>query len=66
MVMYPDKLKLAQKEMDAVLTATGSDFPNFALRPKLPYLDAVVKETMRWHLVLPLGQSISSRRSTLL
>jgi cytochrome P450 len=56
MVMNPDKQKLAHEEMDAVLASTGSTFPSFTHRAYLPYLDAVIKETMRWHPAAPLGK----------
>lgn len=32
-----------------------SRLPAFSDRPKLPYVDAVCKEILRWRLVLPLG-----------
>lgn len=43
----------AQEEIDRVL---GPDqLPKMADREKLPYLEAVVKETLRWHPVAPMG-----------
>ena len=54
MALYPEVQKKAQAEIDAVV---GSDrFPGFEDRPSLPYINAVVKELMRWNLVTPLGE----------
>jgi cytochrome P450 len=58
MALNPEKQKVAHAEMDAVLASTGSNFPNFTHKPSLPYLDAVIKETMRWHPALPLSMFI--------
>ena len=53
MALYPEVQKKAQAEIDAVV---GPDrFPDFEDRDSLPYIKAIVKETMRWHLVVPLG-----------
>ena len=53
MALYPEVQKKAQAEIDAVI---GPDrLPDFQDRPSLPYINAVVKESMRWHLVTPLG-----------
>ncbi|KZT03583.1 cytochrome P450 [Laetiporus sulphureus 93-53] len=53
MVLFPDVHKKAQEEIDLVI---GNDrLPNFNDRSSLPYLEAVVKETYRWHTVGPLG-----------
>ena len=53
MALYPEVQKKAQAEIDAVI---GPDrLPDFQDRPSLPYINAVVKESMRWHLVAPLG-----------
>ena len=58
MALYPKVQKKAQSEIDAVV---GPDrLPNFEDRPSLPYINAVVKEVMRWHLVVPLGKVFSS------
>ncbi|KAF8259329.1 cytochrome P450 [Lactarius quietus] len=45
--------KRAQDEIDHVIGR--SRLPAFSDRPKLPYVDAVCKELLRWRLVLPLG-----------
>ena len=45
--------KKAQAEIDNVV---GPDrLPDFDDRPFLPYVNAIAKESMRWHLVGPLG-----------
>ena len=50
MALYPEAQKKAQAEIDAVV---GPDrLPNFEDRPSLPYINAVVKESMRWHVRL--------------
>ena len=54
MALYPEVQKKAQAEIDAVV---GPDrLPDFEDRHSLFYINAVVKETMRWHLVGPLGE----------
>lgn len=46
MVLHPDVLIKAQKEMDSVV---GSDrLPTIEDRPSLPYLDCILKETWRF------------------
>ena len=55
MVLYPEVQKKAQEEIDAVMGPNR--LPDFHDRPSLPYVNAIVKESMRWHLVLPLGWS---------
>ncbi len=53
MVLHPDVQKRAQQELDAVV---GSGrLPEFSDRASLPYLNALVKELLRWHPVAPLG-----------
>lgn len=52
MMIYPDVKSKAQAELDRVV---GEDrFPTVADRPNLPYIDAIVKETFRWHSVGPM------------
>lgn len=55
MLLYPDIQKEAQAELDRVI---GKDrLPNFSDREHLPYIDALVKETLRWNPVVPLCNS---------
>ncbi|KAI0076590.1 cytochrome P450 [Panus rudis PR-1116 ss-1] len=52
MVLYPEVQRRARKELNSVL---GTErLPEFHDRPSLPYIQAVVNETMRWHPVVPL------------
>ncbi|OSD00072.1 cytochrome P450 [Trametes coccinea BRFM310] len=55
MLIYPEVQKRAQAELDAVI---GPDrLPEYSDRASLPYINAVVKEVLRWHNVSPLGAS---------
>lgn len=55
MTLFPDIQKRAQAEVDSVL-GTGR-LPTLRDRDNLPYIDAVVKELLRWRPIFPLGQS---------
>jgi hypothetical protein len=58
MVCYPEVQKKAQAELASVV---GSDrLPDFDIRDQLPYINAIVKETMRWQPVTPLGMLSTS------
>jgi cytochrome P450 len=53
MTLFPDVQRKAQEEIDRVL---GPDqLPKVRDRTRLPYIDAVVKEVLRWHPVAPMG-----------
>jgi cytochrome P450 len=53
MALYPDKQQRAHKELSQII---GSErLPRIEDCTTLPYLGAVIKETMRWHPVLPLS-----------
>lgn len=53
MALNPRVQTRAQDEIDKVF---GNDhLPTIADRPKLPYVEAVIKEAMRWNPVLPLS-----------
>lgn len=53
MTLYPSALKRAQEEIDSIV---GDErLPSFADREKLPYINAIVKETLRWENVAPTG-----------
>ncbi|KAJ3929506.1 MAG: cytochrome P450 [Lentinula lateritia] len=53
MVAHPHVQKKAQEELDRVV---GRDrLPNLSDRPNLPYIEAILKEVLRWHPVTPCG-----------
>src|SRR5947208_1455094 len=52
-LLRPDVQAMVQKELDAV---TGRErLPTFEDRPRLPMVDAVCREVLRWRPVTPLG-----------
>ncbi|KAI0296290.1 cytochrome P450 [Multifurca ochricompacta] len=53
MVLFPDVQRKAQEEIDRVVGS--SRLPNFDDREHLPYLAALYKELLRWHVIGPLG-----------
>ena len=55
MVLNPDVQRCAQEEVDRVV---GNDrLPVVSDLDKLQYLNAVLKEVMRWHTVACIGTS---------
>ncbi|KAI0674473.1 CyP450 monooxygenase [Trametes maxima] len=53
MTNFPEVQAKAQAELDAVVGPER--LPHFDDRPSLPYIDALVKECLRWHVVVPLS-----------
>lgn len=54
LVLFPQAQKRAQAELDVVI---GRDrLPMFDDEPRLPYIEALCKELMRWQMVLPTGK----------
>ena len=53
MSLYPDIQKKAQAEVDTVVGPCR--MPDFSDSASLVYVNAVIKETLRWHSVVPLG-----------
>ena len=53
MAMHPDKQRIAQEELDRVVGKHR--LPDFSDYDQLPYVRAIVKEVLRWHVVSPLG-----------
>jgi cytochrome P450 len=53
MVALPEIQKRAQDELDAVVGRSRP--PTFADAPNLPYIQALVKESLRWRPALPFG-----------
>jgi cytochrome P450 len=58
MVLGPEKQACAQRELDTVLGK--GQLPLVSDREKLPYVDAIVKETLRWNPMLPLGEQFQA------
>ncbi|KAH0839032.1 O-methylsterigmatocystin oxidoreductase [Fonsecaea pedrosoi] len=53
MTLNPEVQRKAQAEIDAVVGS--SRLPTFSDRESLPYVNALVKEVLRWHPVGPMG-----------
>ncbi|KAF9485107.1 cytochrome P450 [Pholiota conissans] len=53
MITYLDIQKKAQDEIDRVVG--GDRLPNYDDQPSLPYITAVLRETLRWQPHVPLG-----------
>ncbi|TFY75063.1 hypothetical protein EWM64_g8950 [Hericium alpestre] len=53
MTLFPEAQRKAQAEIDAVIG--GDRLPTSEDRPRLPYVDALVNEVLRWGPVAPLG-----------
>ncbi|KAI0774783.1 cytochrome P450 [Trametes elegans] len=53
MAMFPESQRKAQAELDS---AVGLDrLPDFSDQQSLPYVAALIKEVLRWHVVAPIG-----------
>ena len=52
MMVFPEVQKKAQEEIDRVIGI--GRLPVTSDRQRLPYIEAVMKETHRWHPVLPM------------
>ena len=53
MVLFPEVQKRVQVELDAVVGRKR--LPTFEDRASLPYLEATIKESLRFHPPTPLG-----------
>ncbi|KAF7977803.1 hypothetical protein HWV62_2717 [Athelia sp. TMB] len=53
MIMYPKVQAKAQQELDRVLGP--GHLPSFGDEDSLPYLAAIIKECLRWEVVLPVS-----------
>ena len=53
MIAYPEIQKRAQGELDAVVGRSRT--PTLADAPNLPYIQALVKESLRWRPAFPFG-----------
>ncbi|KAH7907410.1 cytochrome P450 [Hygrophoropsis aurantiaca] len=53
LMLHPEIQREAQRELDFVLM--GERLPVFGDREKLPFIDAIFRETLRWNPVAPLA-----------
>ncbi|KAH9010317.1 cytochrome P450, partial [Lactarius pseudohatsudake] len=53
LILYPEVQRRAQAELDSVISRDR--LPTYGDKPRLPYIEAMSKELMRWHMVTPLG-----------
>ena len=53
MVLFPDVQRRAQEEIDCVVGA--GRLPGINDRSNLPYIDAIIKEALRWWPIAPMG-----------
>ncbi|KAJ6448158.1 cytochrome P450 [Mycena sanguinolenta] len=52
-ILYPEWIPRAQWEIDAIV---GEDrLPSFKDRPRLPYVEAILRETLRWRPAVRFG-----------
>ena len=53
-LLRPEIQTIAQKELDAV--TRRERLPTFEDRSRLPFVDAICKEVIRWRPVVPMGE----------
>ena len=54
MMLNPSAQEMAQAEIDKVV---GSQrLPTMDDRPNLPYVNALLKEVLRWNTIVPMGE----------
>jgi len=53
MIFNPKAMKKAQEELDRVVGK--GELPDFSHKDNLPYIDALVKEVLRWSPPLPVA-----------
>ncbi|KAG6872144.1 hypothetical protein C0995_012555 [Termitomyces sp. Mi166 len=53
MILHPAVQKRARDELDLVVGTKR--LPNFDDRPRLPYIEAIIKEVLRWHTTGRIG-----------
>jgi cytochrome P450 len=61
MILQPDVQEKAHALIDSVVGTKS--LPTFQDRQSLPYIDAILRECMRWHPVFPLGALLSLHNS---
>ena len=61
LAMFPEVQKKAQEEIDRVIDPDR--LPTLKDRDDLPYIDAMVKEVLRWNVVVPTGGALATYSS---
>jgi len=61
MILYPEVQRKAQAEIDDVVG--NGRLPVFSDEEELPYVQAVLKEVLRWHPVAPCTFASASDES---
>jgi cytochrome P450 len=61
-LLRPEIQTMAQEELDAV--TRRERLPTFEDRPRLPFVDAICQEVIRWRPVTPLGELLPSTQLT--
>ena len=59
MVLNPDVQKRAHSALDAKISVTEG-LPDFSWFGKIPYIDAVIREVLRWRPMVPMGAFLAS------
>ena len=57
MALHPNAQRKSQVEIDKVVGA--GNLPGFADRERLPYLECILKEVLRWSPPAPLSKHVS-------
>jgi cytochrome P450 len=57
-LLRPEIQTIAQKELDAV--TMRERLPTFEDRSRLPFVNAICKEILRWRPVVPMGKLLLS------
>ena len=57
LTLYPEVQRRAQAQIDSVVSRDR--LPTFEDRSRLPYIEAICKELLRWQILLPLGTGFS-------
>jgi hypothetical protein len=58
-LLRPEIQTMAQAELDAV--TRRERLPTFEDRPRLPFVDAICQEVVRWRPVVPLGELLPGK-----
>ncbi|KAH9058255.1 cytochrome P450 [Lactarius vividus] len=53
LLLYPEVQRRAQAELDCVVSRDR--LPTYDDKPRLPYIEAMSRELLRWHMGMPLG-----------